>query len=43
MDRRFYLIYTNYTRHVMLNINLMPGEYITSYYKNCAKSNIILF
>ena len=34
--------YTNSTGHVVLNINLMPGEYIiTSYYGDCAKSNII--
>ena len=34
--------HTNSTGHVLLNINLMPGKYIiTSYYKDCAKSNII--
>lgn len=33
---------TNSTGHALLNINLLPGEYIiTSYYNNCAESNTI--
>ena len=37
-----YKRYTNSTGHVLLNINLQPGEYIiTTYYKNCAQSNKI--
>uniref|UniRef100_UPI00388D6DAF Ig-like domain repeat protein n=1 Tax=Methanobrevibacter sp. TaxID=66852 RepID=UPI00388D6DAF len=38
----FYTRTTNETGHVKLNINIEPGEYIiTTYYKDCAESNII--
>ena len=34
--------YTDSTGYATLNINLPPGEYIiTTYYKNCARSNMI--
>lgn len=38
----FYTRYTNATGHVVLNINLEPGDYsITSYYGDCREGNMI--
>jgi hypothetical protein len=38
----FYTSYTNATGHIVLNINLEPGDYIvTGYYEDCVEGNLI--